>query len=145
MGGRPEVDESVEQFIAGQTLDWSRLGYVQMVKEHVELCSAVMLLADLHKMKSPAKRILLFPRIWLTKTDDGEWDAQMTTTRRLLRNAARRYGVSLIPMETIVDEGDGECSGGPMHQYQQLTAQHKTHCRLPIHWQACTLSPTTSE
>ncbi|KAF2248577.1 glycosyltransferase family 8 protein [Trematosphaeria pertusa] len=106
MGGRPAVDESAEQLIAGQTLDWSRLGYVQVVRAHVELCSAVMLLADFHKMKSPAKRILMFPRIWLKKAGEDEWDPQMSTTRRLLRTAVRRYGVTLIPMETIVDGGD---------------------------------------
>jgi hypothetical protein len=108
VGGRPAVDESVAQLIAGETLDWSRLGYVQLVREHGELCSAVMLLADLHRMKSPAKRLLLFPRLWLQKSDNDEYDADMTTSRRLLRTAARRYGVSLIPLETIVDGADGE-------------------------------------
>ncbi|KAF2277962.1 uncharacterized protein EI97DRAFT_432053 [Westerdykella ornata] len=106
LGARPAVDESVEQMIAAQTLDWSRLGYVQLVREHGELCSAVMLLADLHGLKSPAKRLLLFPRAWLKKNDDDAYDPDMTTTRRLLRTAARRYGVSLIPMETIVDGAD---------------------------------------
>jgi hypothetical protein len=67
-----------------------------------------MLLADLHRMKSPAKRLLLFPRLWLQKSDNDEYDADMTTSRRLLRTAARRYGVSLIPLETIVDGADGE-------------------------------------
>jgi hypothetical protein len=108
VGARPEVDESVDQLIAGDTLDWSRLGYVQLVKEHAELCSAVMLLADLHKMKSPAKKLLLFPRVWLSNTDNEEYDAQMMTTRRLLRTAVRRYGISLLPLETIVDEADGK-------------------------------------
>ncbi|KAF2875154.1 hypothetical protein BDV95DRAFT_603920 [Massariosphaeria phaeospora] len=106
MGGRPAVDESIDQMIAGQTLDWSRLGYGQVVREHVELCSAVMLLADLHKMKSPAKKLLLFPKSWLKETTEDEWDPQMTTARRLLRTAVRRYGVTLIPLETIVDEVD---------------------------------------
>lgn len=108
MGGRLEVDESVEQYIVGQTLDWSRLGYVQMAKDHGELCSAVMLLADLHKMKSPAKRLLMIPRIWLRRAEDDEYGPELTTTRRLLRAAVRRYGVTLIPMEPIVDVGDGE-------------------------------------
>ncbi|KAF1961746.1 hypothetical protein CC80DRAFT_488174 [Byssothecium circinans] len=106
MGGRPKVDESVDQMIAGETLDWSRLGYVQVVKGHVELCTAVMLLSDLHEMKSPAKKILMFPRIWLRNMDGEEYDPQMSTTRRLLRNAVRRYGVTLAPMETIVDGAD---------------------------------------
>lgn len=106
MGGRPEVDDTYAQYIAGQTMDWSRLGYVQVVKEHVELCSAIMLLADLHRMKSPAKRILMFPRIWLSEAEETKKDPQITTTWRLLRTAARRYGVSLMPMEPIVDGAD---------------------------------------
>ncbi|KAF2126264.1 glycosyltransferase family 8 protein [Dothidotthia symphoricarpi CBS 119687] len=109
MGSRPEVDETMEQYIAGQTLDWSRLGYVQVVREHIELCSAVMLLSDLHRMKSPARRILMFPRLWLQQTEEKQkekWDPELATTWRLLRNAVRRYGVHLIPMETIVDGAD---------------------------------------
>lgn len=108
MGGRPEVDETYAQYIAGQTMDWSRLGYVQVVREHVELCSAVMLLSDFHRMKSPAKRILMFPRMWLATAEDDQYSPEMSTTRRLLRTAARRYGVTLIPMEPIVEGADGE-------------------------------------
>ncbi|KAI8941959.1 hypothetical protein NX059_000070 [Plenodomus lindquistii] len=106
MGRRPEIDETYAQYIAGQTMDWSRLGYVQVVREHVELCSAVMLLSDLAKMKSPAKRIIMFPRLWLAPTEDDKYGPEMSTTRRLLRTAARRYGVNLIPMEPIVDGAD---------------------------------------
>ncbi|KAF2015541.1 glycosyltransferase family 8 protein [Aaosphaeria arxii CBS 175.79] len=106
VGSRPNVDESVEQYLAGETMDWSRLGYVQMARDHSELCSAIMILADVHKMKSPARKILLFPRSWLKKTEGDEYDADMSTTRRLLRTAARRYGVSLNPMETITKDAD---------------------------------------
>ncbi|KAH9862974.1 hypothetical protein J1614_010703 [Plenodomus biglobosus] len=109
MGSRPKLDETYAHYLAGQTLDWSRLGYVQVVRAHVEVCSAVMLLADLAKMKSPAKRILLFPRPWLLPTaadQDGQYGPDMATTRRLLRTAARRYGVTLMPMEPIVDGAD---------------------------------------
>lgn len=108
MGSRPVVDDAYAQYIAGQTMDWSRLGYVQVVREHVELCSAVMLLSDLHRMKSPAKRILMFPRLWLVASDDDNYGPEMSTTRRLLRTAARRYGVTLMPMEPIIDGADGE-------------------------------------
>lgn len=102
------MDETYNQYIAGQTMDWSRLGYVQVVREHVELCSAVMLLSDLHKMKSPAKRILMFPRLWLVESTEEIYSPEMSTTRRLLRTAARRYGVTLIPMEPIIHGADGE-------------------------------------
>ena len=91
------------QYMSGQDLDWSRLGYVQVVRQHVELCSAVMLLSDLHRMKSPARRVLLFPKIWLQEADGEGHSAEMSTTRRLLGTAARRYGVTLMPMEPIMD------------------------------------------
>ncbi|PVI05580.1 glycosyltransferase family 8 protein [Periconia macrospinosa] len=108
VGGRPEVDGTIDQIIAGESLDWTRLGYVQVAKEFVELCSAVMLLADLHEMKSPARRILMFPKAWLATTEDDEeeYNPQMSTTRRLLRTAVRRYGATLVPMDTIVDGDD---------------------------------------
>ncbi|KAF2187461.1 glycosyltransferase family 8 protein [Zopfia rhizophila CBS 207.26] len=105
VGGRPEVDETFEQYMAEQTLNWNRLGYAQVVREHVELCSAIMLLGDLHRLKSPAKRILLFPRSWLKEEDEG-WNPELMTTRRLLRTAVRRYGIVLMPMETIIDGAD---------------------------------------
>jgi hypothetical protein len=131
--------------MARDTLDWSRLGYVQVVREHGELCSAIMLLADLHRMKSPARRVLLFPRVWLKKTENDEYDAEMQTTRRLLRTAVRRYGVSLLPLEPIVDGADGELRSGPLHERQQLTDPPQTHCHLPTPLPACTPSLTTRE
>ncbi|KAF2736201.1 hypothetical protein EJ04DRAFT_511199 [Polyplosphaeria fusca] len=105
IGAHPEGDEKLQHFMAEQALDWSRLGYVQVVREPLELCSAVMLLADLHKMRSPAKRILLFPRAWLRQMED-ETAVDMYTTRRLLKTAVRMHGVTLMPMETIVDGAD---------------------------------------
>jgi hypothetical protein len=106
MGSRPELDETYKQYMAGQALDWSRLGYVQVVRERVELCSAVMLLSDLHRMRSPARRILMFPRLWLAEAEETKKDPQTATTWRLLRTAVRRYGVTLMPMEPIVDGAD---------------------------------------
>ncbi|KAF9691499.1 hypothetical protein EKO04_010240 [Ascochyta lentis] len=103
---RPEAEDTMAQYMSGQELDWSRLGYVQVVRQHVELCSAVMLLSDLHKMKSPAKRVLLFPKPWLQEAGENGYSAEMSTTRRLLGTAARRYGVTLIPMEPMLDGAD---------------------------------------
>lgn len=108
MGSRPDVDETVEQMIGAPTIDWSKLGYVQVVKDHSELCSAIMLLADVQDMRSPAKRILMFPKVWLRETSEEEWDPQMSTTRRLLRTAARRHGARLVPMEVVQEGADGE-------------------------------------
>lgn len=108
MGERPEVDESVQQIIDAASIDWSKLGYVQVVKNHSELCSAMILLADLQEKRSPAKRILMFPKAWLKETSEEDWDPQMATTKRLLRTAARRHGARLVPMEPTEAGADGE-------------------------------------
>lgn len=119
IGARPDVDETVDQLLARETLDWSRLAYVQVVKEFAELCSAVMLLADLQKLRSPAKRVLMFPRVWLKEgNNDDEYDPHISTTMRLLRTAARRHGVTLVPMETIIDGADGTASSSIKQQHQ---------------------------
>ena len=107
MGSRPDVDESIEQMMQASSIDWSKLGYVQVVKDHSELCSAIMLLADLQDKRSPAKRVLMFPQVWLKETSEDEWDPQMSTTRRLLRTAARRHGARLVPMGTVEADADG--------------------------------------
>ena len=130
VGSRPEVDEYVQQMMAAPTLDWARLGYVQVAREHGELCSAIMLLADLQQMKSPAKRVLMFPRVWLKDTNEDEWNPQMSTTMRLLRTAARRYGVTLMPMETIVENADGMPR---MIAKQSRLVADDAHYRFPSH------------
>ncbi|KAF4551564.1 Glucose N-acetyltransferase-like protein 3 [Elsinoe fawcettii] len=95
-----------------RTIDWSRLAHVQIPTSHHAVCSAVMLFADLHRLKSPAKRILVFPAEWLGgegnrgTTGQGGMgkvradvsDPWAATTRRLLRVAGRRYGVQLRPV-----------------------------------------------
>lgn len=106
VGGRPESDADFDQYISEQTIDWSRLGYVQLVKEHVEVCSAMMLFGDLYRLRSPAKRILLFPHAWLEDATGEVVDPYLGTSRRLLRMAARRYGVVLMPMEPIIEGAD---------------------------------------
>jgi len=70
-----------------------------------------MLFAELAKQKSPAARVLLFPRTWTV--DKGEnADPFLGRTRRLMRLAARRLNVSLRPIEPIasgvVAGGEGE-------------------------------------
>ncbi|KAF2144330.1 glycosyltransferase family 8 protein [Aplosporella prunicola CBS 121167] len=85
-------------------INWRKLGYVQLVKDHAEVCTAVMLFAELHREKSPATRILMFPRSWIE--DGDEIDPYVETTRRLLRAAVRRYKVVLRPMGTIVKGAD---------------------------------------
>ena len=90
--------------VQNKVAPWSRLAYVQVVKKHGELCNAVMLFGELQRMRSPARKILLFPREWVN-IDDGteeEGNVAIDTSKRLLRLAARRYGVRLHPIEPLV-------------------------------------------
>lgn len=93
-----------------QRLDWNRLAHLQLVQRHHDLCAAIMVLAGLHEMRSPAKRILMIPSAWVQQKKKGESeDPYLDSTRRLLRLAHRRYGVLLQPMEPIrsnEEEGD---------------------------------------
>lgn len=74
------------------------------------MCNAIMLFGELHRLKSPAKRVLLFPRAWALekKADRGDAsDPYLDTSRRLLKLAARRYRVELRPVGPVV-EGTNE-------------------------------------
>ena len=100
------------QTVAQPEIRWDRLAYVQLIKSHVEVCSAIMLLAELHKQKSPAHRVLMFPKAWAVSMESGRKsgevrDPYMDMSRRLLRIAARRYGVLLVPTEPIAKNVDG--------------------------------------
>ncbi|OCK82984.1 glycosyltransferase family 8 protein [Lepidopterella palustris CBS 459.81] len=106
VGSRPGSDTEFQQHLVEETIDWNKLGYAQLVKDHVEVCSAIMMFGDLHRLRSPAKKILLFPRSWLQDNDEQGGDAYLGTSKRLLRSAARRFGVILMPMETIIDGAD---------------------------------------
>lgn len=80
---------------------WRKVAYVQLVTEHLQVCSAVMLFAELARQKSKAERVLLYPKGW----DKGEDRVQEPmnpyheTSKRLLKAASGRYGVVLKAME----------------------------------------------
>ena len=80
---------------------WSKVAYVQLVTQHLHVCSAVMLFAQLVRQKSKAERVLLYPKGW----DRGEdtiqehLDPYIETSKRLLKMASGRYGVVLKAME----------------------------------------------
>jgi len=77
------------------------------------MCNAIMVLADLHRLKSPARRVLLFPQVWATEKKAGRGDASdpyLDISRRLMKVAARRYGVELRPISPFLQgaEAAGE-------------------------------------
>ncbi|KAK0645029.1 hypothetical protein DIS24_g8337 [Lasiodiplodia hormozganensis] len=95
-------DPKHEKFIEETQVDWRRLGYVQLVTDHRDVCTAVMQFAELHREKSPATRVLMFPRAWIE--DEEEEDPYLDTSRRLLRAAVRRYRVVLRPVDPIIKD-----------------------------------------
>lgn len=99
---------------ASAQVNWRRLAHLQIVRRHGDMCNAIMVLAELHRLKSPARRILLFPQAWAVEKKAGKGDISdpfMDSSRRLMRMAARRYGVELRPMSPVIQGesgGDGE-------------------------------------
>lgn len=70
-----------------------------------------MLFGELHRLKSPAKRVLLFPRHWALEKKAGKgdvFDPYVDASRRLLKVAARRYRVELRPVGPIIEGADEE-------------------------------------
>ena len=98
----PDLDRDTSK--SGTNLNWKRLAHVQLARNHHDVCNAIMVLAELHRMKSPARRVLLFPRPWAEEKEAGKRDMLdpfVDSSRRLMRLAARRYGVELIPVSPI--------------------------------------------
>jgi len=90
---------------AGVSVDWRRLAHVQLARTHHDVCNAIMVFGELHKSKSPARKVLLFPIAWAEQigASNAIGDPYMDSSRRLMRMAARRYGVELRPVNPIVE------------------------------------------
>jgi hypothetical protein len=89
---------------AGASVDWKRLAHVQLARTHHDVCNSIMVFGELHRMKSPARKVLLFPKSWAAEKEavkGGMNDPFMDSSRRLMRMAARRYGVELRPVDPI--------------------------------------------
>ncbi|KAL8665998.1 MAG: hypothetical protein Q9202_001735 [Teloschistes flavicans] len=90
---------------------WAKVAYVQLLREYLHVCNAVMLFAVLEEQESLAQRVILYPKEWDEKkeaTGKGklEIDPQVETSKRLLREAAKRYKVMLQPIQPMVKIGD---------------------------------------
>ncbi|KAF2400895.1 hypothetical protein EJ06DRAFT_412405 [Trichodelitschia bisporula] len=83
------------------TFDWTRVAYAQLAASHGALCHTLLLFADLHRLKSPAARLLLFPRIWVTAAE-SDYDPEIESAKRLLKKASRRFRAVLVPVDPIV-------------------------------------------
>jgi hypothetical protein len=97
------------------------------VRDHSEVCNALIIFSDLHRLKSSAPRLLLFPQHWINERDGEVLDPFLETTRRLLKKASRRYRVTLVPIQPNVqgrkeDEEDAYSIAAlaGLHQYKKI-------------------------
>ena len=91
---------------ASTGVNWKRLAHVQLARTHHDVCNSIMVFGELHRMKSPARKVLLFPKSWAAEKEAGKGamsDPFMDSSRRLMRMAARRYGVELRPVDPIAE------------------------------------------
>ena len=89
---------------ASTGVNWKRLAHVQLARTHHDVCNSIMVFGELHRMKSPARKVLLFPKSWAAEKEavrGAMSDPFMDSSRRLMRMAARRYGVELRPVDPI--------------------------------------------
>jgi hypothetical protein len=87
-------------------LDWERLGYVTYVTHKDVLCNAVMLFADLQRLGSKAKRIMMIPDTEEFKTEDysSRSAEEDQVVKRLLKEAEGEYGVVLVRVRVVRKE-----------------------------------------
>ncbi|KAI4170264.1 MAG: hypothetical protein LQ348_007137 [Seirophora lacunosa] len=88
---------------------WAKVAYVQLVREHLHVCNALMLFAVLEEHESMAQRVIMYPKEWDQKVDgQSPVDPHIDTSKRLLREAATRYRVMLQPVEPMLKLVGGE-------------------------------------
>ncbi|KAI4257439.1 MAG: hypothetical protein L6R42_005661 [Xanthoria sp. 1 TBL-2021] len=107
---------------------WAKVAYVQLVREHLHICNALMLFAVLDEQESMAQRVIMYPKEWDTSTP-GALDPQIETSRRLLRSAAKSYKVMLQPVEPMLKAG--EQSTFPLAGLLSLTAYNRVIYLVP--------------
>ncbi|KAM0716577.1 hypothetical protein Q7P37_008022 [Cladosporium fusiforme] len=103
--GRVAYQKFVRTEDAGISVNWKRLAHVQLARTHHDVCNAIMVFGELHKSKSPARKVLLFPISWAEEIGASKaiGDPYMDSSRRLMRMAARRYGVELRPVSPLTE------------------------------------------
>ncbi|KAL2808647.1 nucleotide-diphospho-sugar transferase [Aspergillus granulosus] len=81
-------------------VDWSRFAYAQYATNTDYLCNSVMLFETLHRLRSKAQRLLMYPSSYSVNELDSSRESW------LLRKARDEYGVTLIPVEIQTRHGD---------------------------------------
>ncbi|MCJ1479617.1 hypothetical protein MMC13_008303 [Lambiella insularis] len=101
---------SFQKYLDGlsSSIDWNRAAYVQLVTTHMPVCNAVMIFAELALQKSPARRVLLYPKQWDLEAEGGiEGDQELERTMRLIEVASERHDVIRLPIEPMLEAAEG--------------------------------------
>ena len=108
--GTPPGHAFYDKYLASNRPEggWAKAAYVQLVREHIHVCNAIMIFAALEREESMAQRIIVYPKSWNEQSRDRETsNSQLETSMRLLKNAASRYRVMLQPVEPMLGTGHG--------------------------------------
>lgn len=98
---------------------------MQLLREHIHACNALMLFAVLEDQESMAQRMILYPREWdVQVTGQKTLDPRLETSKRLLREAAKRYKVMLQPVDPLLKIREGK-SIFPLAGLMSLSAYNR--------------------
>ena len=75
-------------------VDWTRYAYSQYATDQHYLCNSLMIFEQLEALKSPASRVLFYPKSW-----DLDVSSSKDRTSQLLVMARDKYRVKLRPVE----------------------------------------------
>ena len=109
--GAPPGHSFYDKFLASHRPKggWAKVGYVQIIRYHIEVCNAVMQFAELKRQDSMAQRIIFYPKMWEQQRSSQKTpDPILETSMRLLRSAASQHKVMLQAIEPTPDAGEGE-------------------------------------
>lgn len=87
---------------------WTRVAYAQSLRDHLHVCNAVMLFAELERQESLARRVILYPQEWhFPESSRGTPGAHIERSLRLLKSAEKRYKVELQAMNQMRESRNG--------------------------------------
>ncbi|KAL4804759.1 glycosyltransferase family 8 protein [Aspergillus unguis] len=109
-------DVDLPSLQTGVEIDWSRFAYAQYVTNTPYLCNSVMLFETLHRLKSKADRLMIYP-------DNFQVDNGLSSEGRLLQKARDEYGVKLMPVK-VQSRAGGDSTWA--ESYTKLLAFNQT-------------------
>ena len=116
-----EASTTVAHSILTSKLDWSKYAYSQYATNQHYLCNSLMLFDSLDKLKSPADRMLFYPKTW-----DTDVSSSKDRISQLLTMARDEYKVKLRPVEMYTlkrqnkdEEETWDASVNKLHAWNQ--------------------------